>query len=429
MSLHRRIFNYIKRYPLLLTGLAINLLFCYSALWTHWLDFFFSGSSLHLCCQGLDFYQIPNGFHFFQHGGSLAGKGVEDLENYSTGSMINGNVYHPLLTIILGSFFLLFQPNTSFYVWMAIKCAGTLLLAGVFYWRFRHHKYSQFAAFLLLASFPQYLEVRISQYQFLFNVFALLCLMDIVSEKTSWWSGLWYGLSILIKPLSLLWLPLLLWKRQYRTAIGAILVVCIATLPFLWNHTGDYYLYNIIMRLQFPIIGGPVQTMTLDALLRYTISAPEDTLRLLKYGSIAGVMALSLSRKIPLLTGIFGIVVVYLLFFDFVFEYYYATIPVLLAICTIGVKDFQRPQARFLSLLACAPSCLFLFRLWNIHIVYDPVLGPDPTPDGWKFMALGYILPIIALAGFTLSTSVKQVLLALITFLKENSVKDTSIIN
>lgn len=422
MNILRRVSNIVGRHSILLAAISINLLICYSVLQTHWLDIFFSGSSLHLCCQGMDFYQIPNGYLFFRHGGSLAGYGVVGLQPYSAGSYVNINVYHPFLTVILGSFFMLFQPETAFYIWMGIKCAGTLLLAGYFYWRFRKTKYIQLSMFLLLANVPQYLDLRISQYHFLFNMFTLLCLMDIVSGKKSLWSGLWYGLSILVKPLSLLWLPLLIWKKQDHIALGAVWVIIATTLPFVWGHHSDYYFANIITRLQHPITEGPIQIMTLDALLRYTISSPGNVLFLLKIVGITGIMILSFYRKTPLLTGIYGLVVMYILFFDLIYEYYYSTIAIVLAVCMIGINSFQRPWSYWMSLWVCAPSCLFLLRLWDIHFIARQL---NPTVDGWKWIVIGRIIPIILLTGFAFSASIKQALLSLFKFYQQNSIADS----
>lgn len=65
--------NFIKHHPLIWLGLLINISFYISAYQTHWFDYFFSGVSLHLCCKGLDFYVVPNGFYSYLHGSNLGG--------------------------------------------------------------------------------------------------------------------------------------------------------------------------------------------------------------------------------------------------------------------------------------------------------------------------------------------------------------------
>src|SRR5437588_13101034 len=90
---------------LIYLGLLITILFYISAYWTKWFDYFFSGSSLHLCCRGLDFYQVPNGAYAYMHGGSLSGSLAHGVKAYSSGYYGNANVYHPLFTLLVGGLF------------------------------------------------------------------------------------------------------------------------------------------------------------------------------------------------------------------------------------------------------------------------------------------------------------------------------------
>ena len=112
----------IANHKLIYIGLLINILFYISASQTKWFDYFFSGSALHLCCKGLDFYQIPNGAYAYLHGGSLSGVVPHGVKAYWIGHPLNNyNVYHPLFTLILGGFLILFEPTKSFYIWMFLK--------------------------------------------------------------------------------------------------------------------------------------------------------------------------------------------------------------------------------------------------------------------------------------------------------------------
>ena len=114
--------NYIFKSKLLILGFSIYFLFNISALTNHFMDYFFFGSSIHYCCQGLDFYGIPNGAYSFIHGGDLSGYNLpQGIQAYSRNIVSNSNNYHPLLAIPLGLFLILFNPGTSFYVWMIIK--------------------------------------------------------------------------------------------------------------------------------------------------------------------------------------------------------------------------------------------------------------------------------------------------------------------
>src|SRR4051812_22890395 len=100
-----KLIPFFIKHRLLLLGIIINLSFYFSAIWPHWYDYFFFGSSIHHCCQGLDFYQIPNGAFAFFNGGDLTGRMPHGLMPFSKEIFSNTNVYHPLLTILLGAFF------------------------------------------------------------------------------------------------------------------------------------------------------------------------------------------------------------------------------------------------------------------------------------------------------------------------------------
>src|SRR5579859_2111965 len=102
-NLIKKWFAAIVQHKLISIGLLINVLFYISAAKTKWFDYFFSGSALHLCCKGLDFYQIPNGAYAYLHGGSLSGIVPHGVLAYWIGNPpSNANVYHPLFTLLVG---------------------------------------------------------------------------------------------------------------------------------------------------------------------------------------------------------------------------------------------------------------------------------------------------------------------------------------
>jgi hypothetical protein len=138
----------IANHKLIYLGLIINILFYVSASQTKWFDYFFSGSALQLCCKDLDFYQIPNGAYAYLHGGSLSGVVPANVKAYWIGHPLNNyNVYHPLITLILGSVLILFEPTKSFYIWMCLKFFITLWMVIYFYKNFKGNKHLDFAIF------------------------------------------------------------------------------------------------------------------------------------------------------------------------------------------------------------------------------------------------------------------------------------------
>lgn len=108
--------THIKKYWLLVLAIMLQLLFYVSASWTHWLDIFFPGGSLHDGLQGIDFYQIPRGAWAFWHGGSLTGAPLANGMFYGPHHYVSSNVYHPIVTLLLGSVLMLFSWPASFYV-------------------------------------------------------------------------------------------------------------------------------------------------------------------------------------------------------------------------------------------------------------------------------------------------------------------------
>src|SRR5438094_8444631 len=107
-SLMQRRLSPIPKYALLGIGLLIHIAFFISACRTKWFNYFFSGSSLHLCCRGLDFYSVPNGAYSFWYGGPLSVTDQTARHLYGVGfPAVNPNINHPVLTLTVGSFLIL----------------------------------------------------------------------------------------------------------------------------------------------------------------------------------------------------------------------------------------------------------------------------------------------------------------------------------
>lgn len=401
----------ISRNVLLGIGLLIHVAFFISASSTKWFNYFFSGSSLHLCCRGLDFYQIPNGAYSYWHGGSLSV--TQDTTHYLYGvgfPAVNPNVYHPALTLLLGSFLILFSPAASFYVWMFLKLFINLALLIYFYRSFRESKYIYLAIFLSLINSTQYLEIEISQFQFILNVTLFLMLIALIKNKDSSLGGFFYFLTLIAKPIGLLWIPVLFFKRQWKFLLIGLGLFLFVSSTFLYNHLGDYYIKNLWSNFFNPNQSGPIQIFTLDALLRYSMPLPDSVLTAIKLSCLALVIILSAFKRVSLQTGIFLSIAYYLCFYDLTFEYHYSTLIPILAICLVTRPEFQKLSSRICIILISLPNVLFLLHLlysWNFKLgpfdatqtmTMDPYLGPDPTVLGWQLCVLSRVMPVIALA-------------------------------
>jgi hypothetical protein len=398
----------IANHKLIYIGLLINVLFYISASQTKWFDYFFSGSALHLCCKGLDFYQIPNGAYAYLHGGSLSGVVPHGVKAYWIGHPLNSyNVYHPLFTLLVGSFLILFESTQSFYIWMCLKFIITLWMVIYFYKNFKGSKQLDFAIFFILINFTQYLEIEISQYQFVVNFFIFLMLINFAKNRNTALNGIWYFMSLIAKPVGLLWLPILFLKRKYKTMFIGLILFIILTVIFLLNNTGNYYTFYLMYHFFHPDKSGPIQIITLDAFLRYSTPIPEFVLGVLKIVCFIFIVCLSSFKRISLLKAIYLSIVYYLLFYDRVYEYQYTTLIPILAVCLVVCEEFQRRLSKILITIIGLPSIFFILHFFKIGFIQDPVLGPDPTAFGWQLIVLNRILPVIILTLFLLVPDIK----------------------
>jgi len=406
----KNVWAVVVKHKLIYLGLLINILFYISAYQTKWFDYFFSGSSLHLCCRGLDFYQVPNGAYAYSHGGSFTGEVAPGAQAYAAGYYSNTNVYHPLFTGLVGGLLILFAPANSLYIWMLVKLCITPALVIYFYRNFKEKKYINFAIFLMLIDFTQYLEIRISQYQFIFNVFVLLLLINLAKGKNDpLINGIYFCFSLIVKPIGFLWLPLLFSKGQRKAMLFGLSLFMVTTGIFLINQSGDYYMNNLVSRIFTPDNSGPIQIITLDALLRYSTPLPEYILGMIKMAFFVLILFLSTLRRIHIVKAFYLSIVFYLLFFNLVYEYYYTTLVIVLAVCLVACPDFQTKGARVLATVISLPNVFFLLHYFHVGFVQDQFLGPDPTLLGWQLIVLSRIIPVILLTFLVLRTDLRPV--------------------
>ncbi len=408
MSELNRFIYYVIKSKLVILGFIIYFLFNISALSTHFLDFFFFGSSIHHCCQGLDFYQIPNGAYAFINGGGLDGTLLNGFEPYAKNYVTNLNVYHPLLTIILGGALILTNPEISINAWIIFKIFISLFSVFYIYKNFIENKYLAFAIFIFLIFFSQYNEIKISQFQFLFNIFILFFLINLTKHKSKLEGGIFYFITLIAKPVSLLFLPVLIIKKEKKLAIIGLSIFLISTLTFNLLGLGDYYTNNIFYHLLTPIATKGIDFLSLDALLRNGFGFSINQIRILKILSLISIYILSFDKKIKIEKSIFLLVVYFLFFYDLIFQYHFSVLGPVLAICLLTLVEFQSRISRILILIISLPNTFFIFRLLNIGIISDKVLGVDPTFTTWKMVSLLQILPILILTGIVLVPDIRR---------------------
>ena len=401
---------FILKSKLLILGFIIYFLFNLSAVTNHFMDLFFFGSSIHHCCQGLDFYQIPNAFHALVNGGDLHGNIPEGIEQYSKNYLSNKNVYHPLLTIILGGFFVNFNPDISFNLWNFIKIFITLISVFYIYRNFQESKYLKFALFIFLINFSQYNEIKLSQYQFLFNISLLYLLINLVKNKNQFEGGALYFITLISKPVSLLFAPVLLIKKKWNLLITGLSLFTISTLTFKFLGLSDYYLDNIIYHLFYSIPTKGIDFMSLDALLRNGFDISQDVIRIMKFTTLIGIYLLAFSKKINIIKLIFLLTIYFLFFYDYVFQYHFSVLGPILSFCVLTLKEFQAKISRLFILIISLPNLFFIFRLLNIGIEHNHVYGINPILNTWIIVSFFQLLPIFILMFIVLVPDIKHVI-------------------
>lgn len=403
----REFITHILKSKLLIAGFLIYFLFNLSALKTNWLDYFFFGSSIHHCCKGLDFYQIPNSTYALFHGGDLTGKLPEGVKSYSYPYVGNSNVYHPLLTIVLGGILILFSPDVSIVTWTLAKIVITIGTIFYIFRNYKDNKYLSLGIFIFLINFSQYNEIKLSQYQFLFNIFLLYFLVNIVKNKNKLESGVLFFLTLIAKPISLLWLPVLIFKKKFLITFLGLLLFLISTITFDILGLGHHFIDNVKYHLLNPVATEGIDFMSLDALLRYTFNLSTETIRIIKLFVLILIYVFAFKKSSHVLSVIFLLTVYFLFFYDFVFQYHFSVLGPLLSICLMALPEFQTRIARILILIVNLPTIFFILRLFKFQFIFDPVYGPNPTMVGWQIVSFFQILPILLLTIIVLVPDIK----------------------
>ncbi len=405
--------SYILKSKLIISGIFIYFLFYVSALSSHFLDFFFFGSSIHYCCQGLDFYQIPNGVYAFLHGGVLSGELPSGIEQYSKNYATNLNVYHPLLTLIVGYPLIFFSPDLSINIWTIIKIPITFFAIYYIYINFKNNKLLNLSIFIFLINFSQYNDIRISQYQFLFNIFLLFFLINIVKNKDKFEIGILYFITLIIKPIGILWSPVLIIKRQYKVFLIGLVLFFISTITFNLLGEGKYFTDNLFKHLTKPLLLEGVDLMSLDSLLRNGLGIQPEVIKILKFTFLALIYLLAFSKRVSIIKLFFLLIVQFLFFYDLVYQYHFSVLGPVLSVCLLALPEFQTKMSKILIIIISSPTIFFIIKKFNFQIINDIKDGINPTILGWEIVSIFQLLPIALLTIIVVSPDIKYYLLKL----------------
>src|SRR3989344_155101 len=208
----------------IIAGITVYLLFVLSSLYGHGLDvFFLKGDQVHDGYK-VDFFQIPGAFTRFTNGGPLGG---------APSSPDIPNVYHPVFTIFVGLILAPFAGQAAYMVWTFAHVVIWILTGWYVYKTFHDHKLVGLALLFFFGLFPHYLEIRNGQYHVLLNSL-VTCLLIYATKKNhnQTLEGIFYTLSLLVKPIGLLWAFAYIQADRKKTVsigiclFGVITLIC-----------------------------------------------------------------------------------------------------------------------------------------------------------------------------------------------------------
>jgi hypothetical protein len=409
----KKIYSHLKTYILIYLGVFIYIFF-YIAVKMSWSGLFFNSNALHLpspqwgdIFRGIDFFQVPRGAWSFWHGGDLTGVPQKNGGTYAPGQVVNSNVYHPLFTLAIGSFLIQFPANQVFDIWLWIKLAITLITVAYFFWSFRDSKYVSFAIFILLVNFSAFLELGAGQFHFVLNELMLLFLIGLSKRQSFALNGTYYWLTLLVKPVGLLFAPILLIKRQWKVAILGVIIFALLTWAF--QDKGNYYVNNLMQNTLHPTLADDPQIITLNVLLRDKTHWPDIVYSLIQYSVLAFIIFFSAFRRIHISKAIFLHVVYFLLFYNLVYEYDWSTLAYVNAVCIIYNQSFQTRFSQFCLLLVSLPSGFAILRLLHFDIKEKGgmMFGAEPGTTAWQLEIVSKLIPVLLLCISVVMSDIK----------------------
>lgn len=338
-----------------LFSIGIHLVFYISAHFTHTLDIFFEHVT-----RGQDFFQIPNAAYAFWRGGTLQGELPSGVKPYTSCCGVNPNVYHPLFTLIIGTILQFFSPWTAFGIWTLTHLFVSIAII-IFLWKkFKKHKYLYLALSLYLLNSYHYYEIQHAQYHFLLLFFTILFLYESCTNGDTMKAGMWYSLSLLIKPIGFLWLiPLLLYKR-FKTVTLGLGTYLLVSVPFLFSQFGKYYFLNLqnTLKTQTP-------TYNLTALMHFVQITPGFFKVLCLFTAVCFTVYQVL-RKPSLFSIIFLWIAFQLIFYARTFHYHYSLLAGLIALgILLDIFSVKKIKVIPILLITIPAPIIFLRLFWK----------------------------------------------------------------
>lgn len=386
-------YNMKKKFLILcIISFCVHIFFYFSAFFTHILDIFFEHVT-----TGQDFFQIPNAVYSFLHGGTLTGSLPYNIPAYTTCCGVNSNVYHPLFTLLIGYPLQLFQPAVAIDIWVGVHALVTFALCIFVCKKFLHNQKMYLGISFFLLNSYHYYEIQHAQYHFLLVVFTFLFLYEILTSGDTKKAGLWFFLSLLVKPIGLLWIIPLLLHKHYKTVVFGIGMYLVCSLPFIILPWGRYYFLNILA-----VSHATIPTYNLFALTTlFPISGV--FIKTASYLCAFILIIFQIWKKPPLFFIIFQWITYQLLFYPLVFHYHYTIVATFILIGFLfsyfSVKKIEIIPIIFLTI----PTPILFF-----HLAGDPAILPTQHLSLMALWSIGWVLFLTLCTMFTKTISLKR---------------------
>lgn len=351
---------YSRKNALILLFLVIHLSFYVATLWTDHLQLFYPQGTIQKN-KTLDYTTIPNGARTFLEGGPLNGiprtyKVVE-------------NPHHPAITLTLGLFLQIFDIPTGFKVFTVLKILVTSGMFFLLYRKFHEHENFLLASFVFLTFFDQGAEINCGQYWFVLNCFIFFFLYSLQCGHSSFLSSFWYLGTLITKPIGLLWIPQLVIKRKFRVVVVALSAYVLLSLAaYVLLPGGDYflsYLFGTAVTLPSP---DNLPRYTLPAILHY-FGADAGLTEVLKYVVLSTLMLITVTLRLPLISGLMIWTSYSLLFYPLTYTYHYTCLVPFLTLGLLTSREFNDRFVKGCAVLLCLPTPYCLFKLFNLFPV------------------------------------------------------------
>jgi len=222
-----------------IVSIIIHITFLLSLRWG-FLNPFFNDAS-HRKGQAVDFFLI------YQAGkDSMTGEGIYESKPKDVPYSYTNYRYLPISSFTLGIVLSLFQPWTSYWLWV-IFCEIVLIYLIILTRMLAQYS----ATFYLLASMwlcfsPLYLELYMGQFTFFLSATFFLVCYSHMKHKDKMQSIVWIG-GVIIKFTGLILVPLFFKYNKYKTIVTCLSILCLTTLLYFSFHKEDIpvFLYNV----------------------------------------------------------------------------------------------------------------------------------------------------------------------------------------